>query len=94
MFSKGIAMNKPVTPTWFNMRQGKAEPVGEEALKLTAPNLPESYLGVRQAEDKTWVGTLRTAAEGEELAATPVSYRSKGEAFQAAFELYRTRIVT
>jgi hypothetical protein len=82
-----------VLPTWFKYRQGKAEPVGENALKLTAPNVPEATISIRAAENGNWHGMLRTSAEGPETAATQPEFVTPGEAWGAAFELYRNYVV-
>jgi hypothetical protein len=80
-------------PTWFKYRQGKAEPAGDDVLRLTAPNLPEAYVGVRRGEGGRWAGFLRAAAGGPDLAATAPEFERENDAWQAAFELHRSRVV-
>jgi hypothetical protein len=82
-----------VLPTWFKYRQGKAEPVGENAVKLTAPNLPETTIGIRAAENGNWRGVLSTSVEGPETATTQPEFVTPSEAWGAAFELYRNYVV-
>src|SRR5947209_19522568 len=80
---------EPILPTWFKYRQGKAEPAGADALKLTAPNLPEAVIAIRTAENGNYQGVLRAAAEGPEVAVTQPEFVTPGEACGAAFGLYR-----
>ena len=82
-----------VLPTWFKYRQGKAEPAGENAVKLTAPNLPDATIGIRTAENGNWQGVLRTSTEGLEMATTQPEFVTSNEAWGAAFELYRNYVV-
>ena len=83
----------PTVPTWFKYRQGKAEPAGENSLKVTAPNVPVAYLNIRQAENANWWGILRLAADGPDTAVTEPEFTTPGEAWGAAFELYRNHVV-
>jgi hypothetical protein len=84
---------EPILPTWFKYRQGKAEPAGENILKLTAPNLPEAYTAIRAAENGNYQGVYRTAADGPDLVVTQPEFVRPGEAWEAAFELYRKQVV-
>jgi len=84
---------EPILPTWFKYRQGKAEPAGTNVLKLTAPNLPEIFIAIRQAENRSYHGVFRTSADGSDLAVTRPDFATPGDAWGAAFELYRNRIV-
>ena len=38
-------------PFWFKQRQCKAEPAGDNALHVTGPNLPETFLRIERAGD-------------------------------------------
>jgi hypothetical protein len=89
----GILFMEPILPTWFKYRQGKAEPAGSNVLKLTAPNLPEAYIAIRAAENGNYQGVYRTAVDGPDVAVTQPDFVTPGEAWGAAFELYRTQIV-
>jgi hypothetical protein len=82
-----------IVPTWFKQRQGKAEPAGTDTYRLTAPNLAESFIQIRQAENGRWAAVLRQTADGPELAATETVFERPDEAWEAAFELHRTRVV-
>ena len=84
---------EPILPTWFKYRQGKAEPIGENILKLTAPNLPEAFIAIRAADNGNYLGIYRTAADGPDLAMTEPEFVTPGEAWGAAFELYRNEVV-
>jgi len=85
---------EPFLPTWFKYRQGTAEPAGENVLKLTAPNLKEAFVGIRRAENGHFLGVYRTTADGQDSAATQPTFNSPGDAWGAAFELYRNLVVT
>jgi hypothetical protein len=82
-----------IHPTWFKYRQGRADPAGERAFKLTAPNLPEAFISIRLAENGNWQGAVRTKADGPEVAITQPEFTTPGEAWEAAFELYRSYVV-
>jgi hypothetical protein len=84
---------EPILPTWFKYRQGKAEPAGENTLKLTAPNLPEAYIAIRAAENGNYQGVFRRSADSPDEAATQPDFIMPGEAWGAAFELYRNYVV-
>jgi hypothetical protein len=83
----------PISPSWFKQRQGKAEKVGEDVYKLTAPNAPESFIAIRLGDNGRWTAALRAQADGPDVAATQPEYQSRGDAWGAAFELYRTHVV-
>jgi hypothetical protein len=85
---------EPNLPTWFKYRQGKAEPAGENVLKLTAPNLSEAFVGIRRAENGQYHGVFRTTADGHDSAVTATIFDSPDDALGAAFELYRNLVVT
>ncbi len=86
-------MPPPILPSWFKQRQGKAEPVGADTYRLTAPNLGEAFVSIRPAEDGKWAAVLRRSADGPDLAATPAVIPTALEAWEAAFELYRVNVV-
>ena len=99
----------PTPPFWFRQRQGKAEPVEPTAEKvtvphsskgqlpflyrLTAPNLGEAFIGIRQAENGRWLPVLQRTAAGPDLAETAGEFATAQEAWDAAFELYRVQVV-
>jgi hypothetical protein len=82
-----------VVPTWFKYRQGKAEPAGENTYKLTAPLMQEAYVSIRKGENGRWAGVLRLAADGPEADTTPPQWENPGDAWNAAFELYRAALI-
>lgn len=82
----------PVIPTWFKYRQGKTEEAGPDQVRLFGPNFLEAFIGVRKGE-KGFHAFLRDKAEGEERAATARELPTAYEAWEAAFELYRTHFV-
>jgi hypothetical protein len=80
------------TPFWFNMRQGKAEPAGDNIYKLTAPNLPESFITVRSAGNG-WTAAVRAAPDAPDMVASNETYDKLMDAWYAAFELFRNQVV-
>jgi len=85
-------MTVPIAPFWFKQRQCKLEAAGDNLLKATGPNLPEAFLFVRQ-EGGTWVGGLKLAADGPEVASGPADPPSIKEAWNVAFEMYRQHVI-
>jgi hypothetical protein len=84
---------EPIRPYWFNMRQGKAEPAGENVYRLTAPNLAESFISIRQAGDQQWVAVVRSTLDGPDVVVGEKTYANPVDAWYAAFELYRNQFV-
>jgi hypothetical protein len=84
---------EPILPTWFKYRQGKAEPAGTNVLKLTAPNLPEAFVAIQAAENGNYQAVFRTTADGSDVAVTQPHFVTAGDAWGAAFELYRNHVV-
>lgn len=84
---------EPTLPFWFKQRQAKAEPASPDAYRLTAPNLREAIVSIRKDAEGRWGAALRLAADGPEVAATATSYDTPGDAWDAAFELYRREMV-
>ncbi len=87
-----------VMPFWVVQRQVRSEPVGEDTVRLTAPNLPAHELSVRAAPDQAgWIAMLHRAADGSEaktlLAETSESFPNKEAAWDAAYELYRQYVI-
>jgi hypothetical protein len=90
-----LILKAPVAPSWFKQRQGKAEPVTDgHVQRLTAPNLGESLIAISQNESGRWSASLRRKAEGPDEYSTPALFDTPEEAWEAAFELYRTHVVT
>lgn len=87
-------MQAPTLPFWFKQRQGKAEPAGDQTFRLTAPNLGEMFIAVRPGDHGRWGAALKATAAGPDLDTTAAQYETAGEAWQAAFELYRVNVVT
>jgi hypothetical protein len=85
---------EPIQPFWFKQRQAKAEPAGPDNYRLTAPNLQEAFIGIRQDSEGRWGAALRLAADGPEVASTSTAYSTSGDAWYAAFEMYRRQLVT
>ena len=84
---------EPTVPFWFRQRQGKIEPAGPDTFKLTAPNIAEAFISVRQSRNGHWRPALRLQSEGPDVDAPPVDFDGVPEAWEAAFELYRRRMV-
>jgi hypothetical protein len=83
-----------VLPFWFKQRQAKVEPAGPDVVRVTAPNQQEAFLLIRQEANGRHAAALRLAAAGPDVAATGAEYDTPGEAWNAAFELYRSELVT
>ena len=83
----------PILPTWFKQRQAKADPAGPDTFRLTAPNLGEAFVTVRKGENGRWAAALKSAADGPDITSTEPEFETPGEAWQAAFELYRVAVV-
>jgi hypothetical protein len=85
---------QPVVPFWFKQRQCKVEPAGDDnSVRVSGPNLGEAYLSIGRAENQLWRGILRLAPDGPEVSATPPELESPQDAWEAAFELYRTHLI-
>jgi hypothetical protein len=81
-----------IEPFWFKQRQCKAEALGEHALRVSGPNLGEAILEIRP-EGNRYRAALRKSAEGPDLAVTEPEMETPQEAWEAAFELYRTHFI-
>jgi hypothetical protein len=85
---------QPILPFWFKQRQCKAEPAdGDDTLKVSGPNLAEAFLRVVKGEAGTWKASLRLAADGPDVATADAEQPSAKAAWDAAFELYRARVI-
>jgi hypothetical protein len=83
----------PTLPFWFKQRQCKAEPAGsDQVLKISGPNLAESFLSVATSKDGHWEAALRQTADGPPVAIAE-GLATTSAAWDAAFELYRERII-
>ena len=85
-------MQQPVPPSWFKQRQGKTEPAGDNTLKLTAPNVEPAFIGIRSAEGG-WRAVLMKSPTGPDSVGTRSTFSTPGEAWDVAFELYRTTFI-
>ena len=84
---------QPILPSWFKQRQCKAEAVGTDTYRLTGPNLAEYFISICKGASGLWSAALRRAADGPDVAATDASYKTPGEAWDAAFELCRVHVI-
>jgi hypothetical protein len=84
---------EPILPSWVKQRQGKAEKVAGDVYRLTAPNLPESFIAILPGGNGRWSAILRAKQDGPDLAATPAEHENPGDAWAAAFELFRIHLV-
>jgi len=80
-----------ITPFWFGQRQLKAEASGEDCYRITGPNAPERFLGIRKTDDGRYVAFLRGQKEGGDEVVTGANFPTAYDAWEAAFELYRAR---
>ena len=74
-------------------RQGKIEEAGENLVRLSGPNLPTSYLGLRRAENGKLQGFLRDNPDGPESAVTEPKFEKDYDAWNVAFEMYRQSVI-
>jgi hypothetical protein len=86
-------MAEPTLPFWFRQRQGNLEPAGPELYRVTAPNLGESYLGIRAAADGRWQAVVKAAADGPDTVVSEQTFATPHEAWEAAFELFRLAVI-
>jgi hypothetical protein len=84
---------QPRIPFWLKQRQGKTETAGETVLRLTAPNIPEAFVGIRQDGDGRWRPLLRETSDGTDFAPAELAYDTPVEAWEAAFELHREKYI-
>jgi len=82
-----------IVPTWFKYRQGKVESVSDNLSRLSGPNLPTTFLGLRRADNGKLQGFLRTEADGVDLAVTDPKFDREYDAWEVAFEMYRQRVI-
>jgi hypothetical protein len=84
----------PIVPFWFKQRQCKAEPAGDEnTLKVSGPNLGEAFISIARAENSRWRAFLRPGADAPETAGTEPEFDNPSDAWEAAFELFRTGVI-
>jgi hypothetical protein len=84
----------PILPFWFKQRQCKAEPAGSDTLlKVSGPNLGETYLHIDPVEDGRWRAGLRLQPAGEDVALSQSAYDNPRVAWDVAFELFRTHFI-
>ena len=84
----------PITPFWFKQRQCKAEPVGgDNTLKVSGPNLGEAFIGIARGENNHWRAFMRQSADGDEVAGTEPEFDNATDAWEVAFELFRTAVI-
>jgi len=87
-------MTTPIIPFWVKLRQCKVEPQGDDnTLKVTGPNLRDAYLFIRPAANNRWEAGLRLDPAGPDVATAEVEDPHPKEAWDTAFELYRTNVV-
>jgi hypothetical protein len=84
----------PILPFWFKQRQCKAEPAGDEnVLKVSGPNLGEAFIGIARGDNNRWRAFMRAAADGPDTAGTEAEFDNTTDAWEAAFELFRTSVI-
>lgn len=84
----------PIVPFWFKQRQCNAEPAGEDnILKVSGPNLGEAFLGIARGDNNHWRAFLRQSAGGPDALTTEPEFDNPNDAWEAAFELFRTSTI-
>ena len=84
---------QPTPPFWFRLRQGAMESVAPEMYHLSAPNAAEAFIGIRPGVNGSWRPYLRLQKDGPDADAPEIDLATPQDAWEAAFELYRVRIV-
>ena len=84
---------EPTPPFWFRQRQCQIESVAPDTYRLTGPNLPEAFISVQRTEAGRWRPVLRLKQDGPDVDAPAVDLENPKDAWEAAFELYRERLV-
>ena len=84
---------QPVLPSWFKQRQANAEPAGDNLYKLTGPNLPETFITIRQVDNGRWQAALLQSPTGPDIAVSETAYEHPADAWGAAFELHRVHVM-
>ena len=83
----------PATPFWFKQRQAKVEEAGPNLVKASGPNLREGFVGIRTGDNGRWQAFVKQTADGPDDEATSAYLATAYEAWEAAFELYRKRMI-
>jgi hypothetical protein len=76
-------------PAWFKYRQGVVEAAGENTFKVSAPVSEPAVIRIRQVYGK-WQAAIADSVGGPDLRATEPEFSRPIDAWNAAFELYRT----
>jgi len=84
---------EPVPPFWFRQRQCRLEPLEYGVYRLTGPNLAEAFISIRSTTDGRWAPVFRLSKDGPNPAESLPPSETAREAWEAAFELYRTQVV-
>jgi hypothetical protein len=82
-----------ITPFWFKQRQCKAEAVDADFYRITGPNLPETFLGLRRLEDDTYQGYFRRHKDGPDDVVTERTFDTPYNGWEGAFELFRAKMI-
>jgi hypothetical protein len=84
----------PILPFWFKQRQCKTEPGGDaNTLKVSGPNLGEAFIGIARGDNNRWRSFMRATANGPDMASTEPEFDNPVDAWEAAFELFRTSVI-
>ncbi len=86
-------MTEPLAPFWFRQRQCKLEMLEPGVYRLTGPNLAEAFIRIRSTQNGRWAPEFRETKDGPDLAETPEDFATPEEAWEAAFETYRLRMI-
>ena len=70
------------------------ETLEENTYRLSAPNLAEAFIAIRQDSTGGWVPVLRLTKDGPDVANSTAPLTTPQEAWDAAFEQYRQTVVT
>ena len=79
-------------PSWFKYLQGVAEPAGDHCFRLKTPLVSESFIRI-ESENGHWLASVYGSADGTAVRKTETLFDSEMDAWNAAFELYRSEKV-
>ena len=58
------------------------------------PEIHHNRISIHSGAGGLWYAALRQSPDGPEIAVTPADFARREDAWQAAFELYRSHFVT
>jgi hypothetical protein len=93
MSTASTSVSKIVPPFWVVQRQIKFEALDEHLLRLSGPNLPEMFLGIRKGDNGQWGAYVRSERDGADLDVCEPKFEQELDAWYVGFEMYRVRVI-